>query len=703
MNNNRNIIRLTLLNGAGTAALATLIAAGAHAGETQIVPEIVPPSVTGMVDAHAVINASQSNEGAASASIEDADTMSQATGADSAVSATVDSNSMKANATGNDFTNTIDLSVIPTSETLGEGDGAATLGFSINTGAVSGSVTDDEIAALQADFPLGTVGVTGNSIAATASGNSGSTLLHGAILPDYASETGGSSALTANELSLADWINAAGSLVASTVQVQSGAISNTATATDNDIRLSILNDEDDASIVASPALEDNTIAATVSGNTSNSTIHVRPGGAATLNGSAVVTNGQINSSPEAASSIVASNVDSAIIATIAADGDHTDDDAELRGSLTVSGNAITASASGNQALGTAADQAGNRILLADGASFAGSGTGTPGAATGFDAGASVSTVAADLIIHNSQGNVGADNLNRFAITGSEDDGEIAAVVDDIAGGSVAVSGNEITGTASGNAASSTFASGDNIASFTGSAALANEQVNFYTNVFAESTGNIDARASDDDEVPNSTVSVDGNKIAASAYGNSVRQNLALDAAVQSLSLAGVALTGGTGGTFSDGNVHGEGSLTVTSLQANYNADVDSREVHEIYAAAGGDDVTGSTIAVEGNTAEAVSVGASAANSLALSGTTVGSGAGLVSVQINDDDDGDDLDETDVSASSTGYTHLDAANGVQDSGLELSGNLQRAIAYGGSAANTLSVAAEAITVDGDVDG
>jgi hypothetical protein len=705
MKSRNHAFRFALLHGTGTVALATLIAAGAHAGETKITPEITPPPIaTGAVDAHAVINGSQVNAGPASASIVDAGATSAATGADSAVSATVDSNAMKADATGNDFSNTIDLSVIPTAEAIGAGDGAAALGFSINVGAISSLVTDDEIAALHADFPLGTLGVTDNTISATANGNSGSTLLHGALLPEYASDAAGSSALTANDASLTDWLDATGSLLASTVQIQSGAISNTATATDNDIRLSILNAADDASVVAAPVLEDNTIAATVAGNSSNSTIDVQAGGASTLTGTAAVTNGQINSSPEAASSIAAHNDDSAIIATIAADGDSTSDDAELQGSLSVAGNAITASASGNRSLGDADNPVGNSILLADGASFAGSAnTASPGTDTAYDAGAMLGAVNADLIIHNSQGNAGAANLDRLAVTGSEDDGEIAAVVDDINGGSVAVSNNRITGTASGNAASSALSGGDNMASFAGSAALANQQVNFYTNVLAEGTGNVDARVSDDDEVTESTVSVDGNKVGAAAYGSSASQSLALDAAVQALPLAGVALTGGTGGTFSDGNVHSDGSLTVTSLQANYNTDVDSREVHEIYAAAGGDDVVDSTIAVKGNTAEAVSVGASVANSLALSGTTVGNGAGIVSIQLNDDDDGDDLDETDVSASSTGYTHLDTAAGADSSSLELSGNLQRAIAYGGSAANTLDVSAETITVDGGVDG
>lgn len=504
-----------------------------------------------------------------------------------------------------------------------------------------------------------------------------------------------------------DWFVGTGSLVASTLQMQAGSISNTATATNNSIHLDILNAEDDASVIASPALEDNAIAASVTGNSSNSTINVLAGGAATLAGTAVVTNGQLNGQftvpLDASANIAASNGNSTIIATIAADGDSTSDDAELQGSLSVTGNAITASASGNRSLGDTPGQAGNRILLADGASFEGSEyTGDHGTDIAYTSGVLLTTVNGDLAINNSQANLSSANANRLTIAGSADDGEIAAVVDDINGGAVAVSNNEISGTANGNTASSALAGGENMASFAGSAALSNQQVNFYTNVSAEGTGNIDARVSDDDEVSESTVSVDRNRVAATAYGNSASQSLALDAVTQTLPLADVVLSGGTGGIYNDGNVHSDGSITVTNLQANYSSDVDAREVHEIYAVVGGDGVTESTIGVNRNVAEAIAVGISGANSLALSGTTVGGGAGIVSVQINDDEDGDDLDDTDVTASSTGYTHLDTDASVQASTLELSGNMQRAIAYGGSAGNTLAVSAETITVGGLVD-
>lgn len=381
----RSTFRTALLGGAGTAALATLIATGARAGETRLSPE-TPPLVTGSADAHAVVNVAPLNVGDVLASITDATTSSLGGGTDSAVSATVESNAMRASATGNDFANVIDLSVVPSADALGTGDGAASLAVSTNVGAISSFVAGNGIGADHTDFEFGTLGVTDNVISATSTGNRGSTLLQGDILPAYSSETAGSSTVRFNAPLASDWFVATGGLVATTLQMQAGTISNTAIASQNAIQLSILNTEDDTTIVASPTLEDNSIAASVTGNSSGSAIEILPGGAATLAGTAVLTNGQLNYSLGSSTDISAVNASSRIVARIAADDDITDD-AELRGSLSVAGNAITASASGNRALGEAPGQAGNRILLADGASFAGSpDTSDHGAGTAYTSG-----------------------------------------------------------------------------------------------------------------------------------------------------------------------------------------------------------------------------------------------------------------------------------------------------------------------------
>jgi hypothetical protein len=707
--------RAKFLISAGTAMTATLIATAAHAADTTVAPAAVPPPfATTTVNAHTIIGDTLQNTGPISAPITDTEGGEEHTIAPGdTVSYTVDHNDTTATANGNEFDYDIDLLAIDNTGPID--DGAASAGVRLNLAPVSAFVgdgvdLDDEgngISLLVDDFSLGSLAVEANIIEAVANGSRGTSTLAGEIPNDYASTAAGFSEMN-TDVPGGNWLEATGSLLASTVQIQADTvapISTTATASTNNILLEVLNTEDDAEVVGSPRLEDNTIAATVAGNRSTSEIDIQAGGATAFIGTAAVTNGQINAGTVNAGAIVATNEDSDIIATIAADDVNSTDDAELQGSLSVAGNAITASASGNRATGSAPGEAGNTIQLANGMSFDGSAnTLSPGTDIAYDAGALTSTVNADIIIHNSQGNTGEDADNRLAVTASADDGEIAAIVDDISAGSVKVTGNAITGSASGNAASSVFATGTGMADFAGSAALASQQVDFYTNVLGEATGDIYAAVADDDDLDQSTVTVGGNTVGASAYGNSVSQSLTVGAVGQDLPLTGVTLTGGTDGANDDGNVASDGSLTVTNLQAVYSGDVDAREVHNIFASAStaGDTVGESTVKVTGNTGEAVSVGNNATNTLALSGATVGGGAGIASVQINDDDDGDDIDETDGTASSTGIVQIDT-DAVDQSRLELSGNLQRGIAYGGSATNTLTVAAETITADGDIDG
>lgn len=707
--------RAKFLISAGTAMTATLMATAAHAADTTVAPAAVPPPfATTTVDAHEIIAATLENIAPVNAEITDSWGGEEQTVSPSvAETIPVFDNEESASASGNEFDHSIDLELI---ENNGGGDdGAGSAGVQLNLAPVTALVGDgadgddegNEISALIDDFSLGSVSVYDNTIEAVASGNKGTTTLEGAIPSDYASDTPGYSQLTTN-VPLANWYEAEGSLLAGTVQIQAdtlGGILNSATASDNAILLELLNTIEDSEVVGSPLLDDNTIAAAVSGNNSSSLIDIQAGGATTFAGTAAITNGQINAAPASDALILALNEDSDIVAVIAADGDTTDDDAELQGSLSVSGNAITSSASGNQALGSAPGEAGNTIRIADGMSFAGTPDApTPGADIAYDAGALTSTVNADIIVHSSQGNTGEDGDNRLDVVASTDDGEIAAIVDDINEGSVSVEGNAITARASGNAASSAFATGTGMAAFAGSAAVAGQQTNFYTDVFAEATGDIYAEVADDDDLDQSTVTVGGNVVGATAYGNSLTQSLAMGAVDQDLPLSGAALTGGTDGANDDGNVLGEGSLTVTSLQSVYTGAVAAREVHNIYATAAddGDTVDGGTVELAGNTGEAVSVGNSVSNTLALSGTEVGAGAGIASVQIVGDGGGGDPDLTESGASSEGIVQI-STDEVDEGTLELTGNLQRAIAYGGSASNTLAVDAETIEVDGDLDG
>lgn len=691
-----NRLRTTLLHGAGTAALASLIVTGAHAGETVISPAPSPTFATGTAEGHAVINGMQQNAGSSSASIIESTITSSVSGPANAISVTVDGNEMKASAAGTDFTNTIDLSVVP--ETPGAGDGAASLNFSVNFGPVWTDVSGNRIGANYTDLTHGTVSVADSTISSTATGNNGSTVLSGTILPAYASSAVGSSSLLGNSTTADDMLNATGSLVASTAQFQLGEIYTRAYSSYNAIGLGILNESEDLEIDASLELADNTIDITASGNSSNSTIDIQPGGAATFAGSAVITNGQLNGGTAPGSEIVAINDDSWIEAWIAADEDYTYDHAELRGSLSVTGNAITATVSGNKALGNTADQAGNRILLADGASFSGSGDAIPGTSITYDEGEMAGNVTADLVIQSSQGNSGASSEDRLAIRAQSYYAYLGAGVAEIDGGSVTVSDNEIVTTANGNTASSAIASGDNMPLFAGAAALANQQVNYDINVYAVSDGYIYADVARDSEMDDSTASVTDNTVRAAAFGSSSSQSIAIDAATMDLPVNRTGLSGGTGGgIYSHGNLAATGSVTVANLQGNYNTDVEANDYHWIEFDGAEYGAHSSTIEVKGNVAEAVAAGASAASALALSGVSVGTGAGIVSLQVNDDSDGIDDYDPDIRASSWGYILLDVDSSAESSTLELTGNLQRAIAYGGTAANGLGIDAETITV------
>ncbi|OCC22588.1 hypothetical protein MB02_15785, partial [Croceicoccus estronivorus] len=236
-----------------------------------------------------------------------------------------------------------------------------------------------------------------------------------------------------------------------------------------------------------------------------------------------------------------------------------------------------------------------------------------------------------------------------------------------------------------------FANGDGAASFAGTAALANQQSNFQVNISAlnsEAQIGVEVVDSNAGDLPGSTVAVDSNRVAAAAYGNQVNQSLALDAAVVDMLSAGVDLSGGTG--LGGNNISADGNLIVTSLQTQYSSNVSADETSLIRILTDADTTVASTLAVTDNTQEAVALGSSGSNGLSLSGTTLGTGAGIVSVQTVDYDSA-------VSASSGGFAAVEALD-VSGSTLEVSDNLQRAIAYGGSANNALAIDGETLTVD-----
>lgn len=682
--------RARLLAGAGTAVLATLLVSGAHAADTTIATGVPTVSAT----AGLAINSPQTNNGAVSAEIEGVtghvDQTGSATNLTNNTSVSTEDNAIAAKAIGNS-----NVASIPALATIGA-NGAAILNVSTNapdvatdptfTGVVNSSVTDSVITNQLVDFATGSIATSGNTISADTTLNSGSSSISGSLPLAYTSAAAGESTLTYS--GGADTFNAQGTVVVSSVQqaVETGqGTGSNASVVGNEISIQLTSDVDNT-VTSAPQVDSNAISATFKGNTAGNTIDIKEGGNPTFAGSAVVTNLQANvaDSPSGVSSAAAYNSGSVIGGNVtSADFTNT-----LKGSLGVTNNSISSAATGNEALGSATGAAGNQILLGDGMAIAGAGTPAAGANITYTGGGVTSTVAADLVIQNSQGNVAAASVaNRLdSVT---EDSRIGATIQALDTGSVNVSANNVTATTSGNAASNAIATGANTGAFNASVAVANQQNNDGVDIGALNTNsNIGAVIGFGDLTNADSVSVANNRSAASAYGAQASQTVAIDANSVALSGGAAQLSSGTG---PDGHVTASGAATVSNLQSRYNSATSATNTDsEISASSLANDTTGSKLDVTSNKQEAVAFGASASNGLTLaSGTNLGSGAGIANVQIGDDDA--PVTAT-LEGALAGVFVADDLGDTVGGTVSSTNNLQRAIAYGNSGNNALNAAA-----------
>lgn len=680
--------RAKLLAGVGTTVLSSMIASGAFAAETTIDTTNLPGTV-----GHKTITSVESNIDEIRAELPGATAGITLTGTQTGTSNSVTTNIINANATGNSFTNFIDLSQIDSAPV----DGVASLGIASNTdnGTISSSVTDSALQISLTDFVSGSAANTGNTISAVTKVNDGSTLIQGEIPNSYASATTGVSEINRPATLPDDQFSAQASIVASSVQ-QNLIAGHTALAGGNGVTLDLLSTIDNT-IASGPVLDDNTIASSLSGNSAVTVVDIQPGGAPQFQGSAVVSNLQQNTSDDTTVANSASTIDSTIAATVAGVG--VGNVNTLSGGLSVQGNTISSAVTGNRAVG-AQNTAGNMILLGDAVSFQGAGSTPAGSSIAYDAGDLSQSVVADLILNNSQGNVGltGDEQSWSAITAGA---EISATVQSLENGSIDLSGNAIRVSATGNTASGALASGANAASFDGTAASASQQVNHSADIAATAAGTaivaITSGASLDGGITHgSSIDVGSNIASARAFGNDQSQSIDLAATDLTTGSGNVVLSGGTA---PDGNVSAAGATTIANLQSNYNStvsasnsgstiglDADSR------GGGAGDTILSSLLSTTLNSQEAVAVGSNSNNTLGLTGTTVGTSAGIASVQIGHGG-------SDVSAALSGaQVGLIASTHVEDSSLAVTGNVQRAIGYGTMASNALGVTANQVTID-----
>jgi hypothetical protein len=667
-----------VLGSVGLAVLATLMGGGAQAADVGF-GTLPIPSVT--TTGHKTVQSVQGNIVGVSAATSNTTTGVTVVGPEAGSSNTTTNNLVKPTATGNSFSNSIDLSLTGAAGDVGP-EGSASLGLQTNSGVVSSTANNNVVKVDLNGFTSGGAANTANTIAASTTLNSGSSSIAGTVPNDYTSTVPGSTGIAYTPGSRS--ADAQGSIVITSAQTGTGASSN-ATAQGNQVTLTLTSPVTNA-VNSSPALDNNTVSATLKGNAATSTASIQAGGAPTFAGSAVVSNLQLNQAGAPGVVHSAVNNGTAIGASISSGTPGLTN--TLNGGVSVQGNTISSAATGNESLG-AAGVAGNRIVLGDGMSVAGAG-GLINNNASFNGGNLSSTVMADLAILNSQGNVGV------SLSSATQGASVGAQAQSIDGGSVNLSGNSITSAATGNAASSAIASGKNAAAFNATAALASQQSNYGSTVQAITGPSVVGVISGTENGTNndSTVTVGGNRTAATAYGSSVSQSLSLEANALPLS-GGAALL--AGGSTPDGNVLASGAASISNLQGNYAGAVSAANAGSIVGIAadsrgtGGDTIKASTFTVTGNTQEAVAVSNSAGNALSLTGTTVGSGAGVANVQVVDGNS--PVQAQLLGSTATAYlgTH------TTDSTVSLTNNLQRAVGYGNSASNTLNVAANSANV------
>lgn len=695
----KNTTKNKLLAGVGTTVLATLIAGGAYAAGVTI-PDMATATAVGHKTAEAVVTNMLDDidaPGDIGASVENANGKLGVTGVQTGTTNTVTDNTINAGATANNFSNAIALSLIEDDDADGN-YGLAALGVAVNEGVVTSHVDASSLSIDLTGFASGTAVNSDNTIRARSTVNSGSTKIAGTIPNGYESAIEGHSGMDFS-LGSTDIHTAEASIVASSVQLNS-ATDHLASVDGNEIGLSLTSDLDN-DVNSSPTLDRNTIDAAMTVNSAASTIDLQRQdddeiSAPAFQGSAAVTNLQSNLNGSAS----ASNSNSSIAAVVTGTG--VDALNKLNGGLSLQDNTISSSVAGNQSIG--ADGAGNSILIGDQLAIQGPGTtspGVPGSAVAYDAGGTAADSTADLIILNSQGNSGSAPDARLAISSTTEDGTVGAMVDSLEGGSVTLVGNVVTSQGVGNSASSAVQSGEGASQFDATVALLNQQINYNADISAATSdtavtaiiGSATGGATSE-----STVTVSGNRSAARAYGNDVSQTIALEANSLNDAPALTSLTGGTTGATNDGNASATGAMTIASLQSIYNGNVNALNQNSVIGldadtriATPGDVIGSSSLSTNANTQEAVALGSSASNGISLTGNTVGGGAGIASVQIGDEDSA-------VMSTLTGaQVGLIAGTHTEDSTLSVTGNLQRAIAYGTTGTNTLAVDANGVDV------
>lgn len=285
-----------------------------------------------------------------------------------------------------------------------------------------------------------------------------------------------------------------------------------------------------------------------------------------------------------------------------------------------------------------------------------------------------------------------------AQTGSATDGtEVKISIDETLRSPLTISGSVNRASATGNTASTAVSTTDFTTNSTNATLGAMQQ-----NTGATGVGNIAVTATVNDTDINlqagatttSDLTVSGNTDAAVATANSLTQNMTLTGTTLTLGTVSATANTAPSGTAPGAgiaDVDASGAALLSSRQTNTFTDVSAANTASSITLVAGA-TNGSSLDVNSNTQAATATGSAAGNVLALSGTTVGTGAAIVSAQTSDA-------QSSVTAGTTGQAGITVTSlGVTTaSSASLTDNMLQSRATGGTVTNRLTADATTITL------
>lgn len=649
---------------------------------------------------------------------------------------TTTANIIGSNATDNSQVQAIALSLATTAGNGGQPNGIAILGVQNNTGRAISTVTASTIASnLTANG--GTVAENGNTISATTALNQGTNQSIGTVPQNFApTNLNGTVAFNSgNGTAAANALQAAGGVIVSSAQTNgnstftnpdgtlnpNGAASSarlgdgTAAGADS-ITLTIA--PQGGTFTGNPTLNSNSLTASFSGNAATNTIGAlasdgTQAGATQIGVPLVVANTQSNNDATSGTGGQgAFNANSAVTATITNPG-------TLTGALAVSGNTISSSATGNDAYaGGGTATGGNVIALASGVGLLGTSQAQQNTIAGTTGTAPTANTEADITVFNAQqNNTGANQTLAASTTNA-----LVSSTANSVNGSVAMTGNGITADVRGNRAyNAVLAGGTNMnggpdtALIDGDIAVNSLQSNSGLTLNATNTGGSiqsTAAAGNGQTIAGTTptavgsVTVTANTIGASAYGNTVTDLVGGTSVTgATAALEADQLTNGvaTGVLTSDRTTTGAATaaagFAIDNVQANLvgtGGAVNSTNNGTVSLTAGNAGAAlAANLSVSANNLLSTAVGNSGSSTMALGGNgtdgTPGGSAGVLNQQTS---------TAPVNAQLTGagitLAAIAGGNGFNGANLSASNELERALGYGNSAANTLSDTTSVLT-------